>query len=511
MMKKSSLMSNQKKQKVENAKKIIHHHNFKHSYNGKLGIYYILGEIPLNFSNLRITLIFDTSESKRYRIKLDLFENLEVEKFCFDVVEKEFHIHFVDLHNEIIMLTDALEKYRDELYNETNFSQGKGVVKNISTKLKKEAIDFLKDKLLLDNIDKELSNSGIIGEENNRLLLFLIALSYRSKYTLHGLIQSSSGAGKSFLLKSIMNCIPDEDMMSFTRVTNKSFFNYSKNELVDKCLFIQDLDGFNNDSLFSFRELQSEGIITTSTTYRDRFGQTQSRVVTVNANFSSIVSTTKINVYLDNLNRSIPIKLDETEEQTQRIIAYQNQTIKGSIDREKMMLSAQKLKSIVLQLKKVEVINPFAEKIVLPPRTPFLRRTNLQLQELIQLISFVHQFQRLRDEQGRIIATKQDVESAFNLFSVPLKLKLDDLDGQTRFFLDQINQFVKDSKQELFSQKELRIYFKYNKSHVSRFLSKLLDYEYISIVKGSVNRGYYYKIETQITRSNLNQTLEFKA
>ena len=91
-------MSNQKKQKVENAKKIIHHHNFKHSYNGKLGIYYILGEIPLNFSNLRITLIFDTSESKRYRIKLDLFENLEVEKFCFDVVEKEFQIHFVDLH-----------------------------------------------------------------------------------------------------------------------------------------------------------------------------------------------------------------------------------------------------------------------------------------------------------------------------------------------------------------------------------------------------------------------------
>lgn len=481
-------------------------HEYKRTFRGKCGSFHILGELPVNLSHFRITMLFvEFEEGRRYRAKIDLYENVEIDKFCYEVLEREFKLSYLDLRQDFRCLVDLLEMHREKLYANLVPKPKRNLQQVVSRK--KDALSCLSMPDLLGFIDQLLVKAGIVGEEQNRLLLFLIAISYRSPYCLHAIIQSSSGSGKSHLLKVIMGCIPNVDCLSLSRVTSKSLFNFNENDLLNKSVFIQDMDGFSDESLYGFRELQSEGVLTSSTTYKDRLGNIASRVKTVNARFSSIASTTKTNVYQDNLSRSIPVQLDESMEQTLRIVAYQNQKIAGVVQRESEQMALVQLQLLVSQLNMCEVVNPFAEEIRLPIETHYLRRSSLQLQQLIQVIAFVHQHQRKRDGHGKIVATKADVEAGIRLFSAPLNLKTDDLDGQTRCFFEQLKRFLRDFQREQFTQFELRKGLKISKTQTFRFIQKLLRYEYIVIVGGSSNRGYLYEI--QHWDNPVSSTVEF--
>src|SRR5690606_10135808 len=61
-------------------------------------------------------------------------------------------------------------------------------------------LDFLKQENLLQNLNTLIEQSGIIGETNSRLLLFIIASSYTTKQPLHAIVQGSSGSGKTHLI-----------------------------------------------------------------------------------------------------------------------------------------------------------------------------------------------------------------------------------------------------------------------------------------------------------------------
>jgi hypothetical protein len=470
-------------------------HEYKRTFRGACGNFHILGELPVNLSHLRITLLFiEFEEGRRYRAKIDLYENMEIDRFCYEVLEREFKLDYNDLRNDVKTLVDLLENFRERLYQKLTHSKPKRKVNQVDLR-QKEFLAVLSRPDLLDYIDRLLVNAGIIGEVNNRLLLFLIAVSYRSPYALHAIIQSSSGSGKSHLLKTIMGCIPEVDRLSLSRITGKSLFNFGENDLLHKAVFIQDMDGFNDDSLYGFRELQSEGVLTSSTSYKDRLGNIASRIKTVKGCFSSIASTTKTHVYQDNLSRSIPVQLDESVEQTVRIVNYQNKKIAGVIDPDVEQHAMVQLQLLISELNRCEVVNPFAEEIQLPMETHYLRRSSLQLQRLIQVIAFVHQFQRERTKQGKIIATKVDVENGIRLFSSPLNLKTDDLDGQTRSFFEALKRYMKGREHYNFTQFELRKALKTSKTQTFRFTQKLLRYEYIVISGGSSNRGYLYQIQ----------------
>ena len=61
---------------------------------------------------------------------------------------------------------------------------------------RKRCLEFLKGPNLLARINELIEQAGITGEENNRLLLFVVASSFAMPNTLHALIQGASGAVK---------------------------------------------------------------------------------------------------------------------------------------------------------------------------------------------------------------------------------------------------------------------------------------------------------------------------
>jgi DNA primase len=153
--------------------------------------------------------------------------------------------------------------------------------------------------------------------------------------TLHALIQGTTGSGKTHLLTKVSSFIPHEDRKHFTRVTEGSFYNYGTKDLQNKLICLEDLDGMREEAYLAFRELQSRGMITSSTTGQDEKGNIRAYEKTVFGPIASLSCTTRGEIYEDNMSRCFLIAVDETREQTERIITYQNQKATGKIDGEK--------------------------------------------------------------------------------------------------------------------------------------------------------------------------------
>ena len=469
----------------------------KIGFKGKACMYNILGDISTEVNALKVTLQLQEIETgKRHTRKLDLFEYNQIQDCCIELSEKH-HFNGNLVESDLMELCDLLSDYRDVQIEKANSSLISNRVKQVLSPAKEEeAIAFLRKPNLLERMDKLVEQSGVIGEENNRALLFVSATSYKTN-PLHVLVQGSSGSGKSHLINAIKDCLPSEEVINLTRVTSKSFYHYQGNDLVNKAIVIQDFDGLDEDAQLAFREAQSAKHLSSSTVFKDKFGNLQSQVKTVNAHFSSMVATTRAEVYFDNMSRSVIIGVDESEEQTRRIISYQNRKIAGLIDQDKEQEAKGLLQNCLRVLKPYKVINYFADKILLPIEAKMLRRLNEQFQLFVMQVAFLNQYQRKQDEQGRVIATKEDLKLATELFFDAIYLKVDELDSSTRQFFERMKEHIKKQSggtTNKFTQREIRQALNQSKSQCFRYFDELLRLEYIAVTEGSANRGFQYKI-----------------
>jgi hypothetical protein len=85
---------------------------------------------------------------------------------------------------------------------------------------KAAALKFLKNPDIFSEILTDLELLGITGEETNKLLGYLSAVSRKLDEPLSVLIQSRSAAGKSTLQDAVLSLVPEEDFVKYTRITD---------------------------------------------------------------------------------------------------------------------------------------------------------------------------------------------------------------------------------------------------------------------------------------------------
>ncbi|MFA6924772.1 MAG: ATP-binding protein [Bacteroidales bacterium] len=475
-------------------------------YNGKLLLrnelnnYFVLGSLPMDLSTLRITLIIEEKTTgRKERTKIDLYERESI-RFLAEQLSNIFYQNHEQVETELLQLADELEKYREQQLEQIkNEYKIKRNYLQISPEKEKQIIEFLKSPNLISNIDKLIEQAGVVGEENTRKLLFIIASTYKMNYPLHSLIQGTSGSGKSHLINTIGECFPPEDVMSMTRVTSKSFYHYTREELVDKLMLIQDYDGLDEEAQYAFRELQSAGIISSSTIYKDQTGNLVSAVKVVKSHFASLLATTKAEIYYDSMSRSIIIGVDESEEQTQKIIEYQNKILSGIIEESQERKAKVFLQNCIRCIKSYEVVNPYADKIKLPTEAKMLRRLNNHYQAFIKQLTILHQYQRRRDDKNRLISEPEDLKMACEILFDAIMLKVDDLDSSLRQFFDKLKEYIKKIgngklSEYQFTQREIRLALNLSKGTCFRNMEDLEMLEYIQKTGGYANKGFKYKI-----------------
>ncbi|PWW19221.1 DNA primase [Chryseobacterium sp. AG844] len=351
------------------------------------------------------------------------------------------------------------------------------------------ATEFLSQKDLLKNLNQLIEQSGIIGEENSRLLLFLITISYLNKSPLHGIVQGSSGSGKTHIISRIADLMPQEDVLRFTRITESSLYNWGEFDLFQKIIIIEDLDGLKEDALYALREFISNQVLRSSVTIKDKKGNNKSSHKIVKGQFSSLSATTKGETYEDNMNRSFIVAVNESEEQTERIIHYQNRRNAGEIDKSQEQKAISQMQSIVRNLKHYEVVNPYATQIQLPNNVKNKRRLNEMFQAIIKQVTFLNQYQR-EIKNNFLVTEIEDIENAVEILFESIILKIDELDGSLRQFFEKLKKAFKEEHFTRFNAMEIT---GFKKTQLQFYLNELVRLEYLKQI-GFANKGFKYRI-----------------
>jgi DNA primase len=472
--------------------------------------YYVKGGLRQELDRMQVSLMIESKNNSsnygRYRNRLDLYENKQVERMAREAAEKlSLRADLIEL--DLYRLTDLLEDHRDQ---QTGHPSDKPRVLPSATEAG-QCKDFLSKPNLIPRFNDLIGKAGVVGEENNRVFLFCIAASCRMPDTLHALIQGSSGSGKTHLLVKISSFIPDEDVKRFTRVTESSFYNYGQYDLQNKLICLEDLDGMKEEAQLAFRELQSREMLSSSTTGQDEKGNNRAYEKIVYGPIASMACTTKGEIYEDNMNRCFLIAVDETQEQTHRIIQYQNKKASGKIDSREEKKITEFIQNCIRMLKPYEVINPYADKVQLPEEAHKIRRLNDLYQSFVKQITLMNQYRRKKVERSEIlteapgnkrevlITEKEDLQVAAEIMFDSIVLKIDELDGSLRLFYEKLKEYVKAKGGQhhetySFGQREVRQALNVSKSQLQRYINDLLSLEYIYMTGGHINKGYRYKV-----------------
>lgn len=455
--------------------------------------YYVKGGLRNESDSMRVSLDIEHPQNgRKSRSKVDLYEDKQVERIAREAGEK-LQLRADLLQLDLEHFTELLEQHREKQNAPKETVQSEN---NITLHYGKQALEFLSKPNLIKRWNELIGKAGVIGEENNRIFLMAIAITHKMKEPLHALIQGSSGSGKTHLMAKVYNFVPQGDKKNFTRVTEGSLYNYGMYDLQNKLICIEDLDGMKEEAQFAFRELQSKGVIISSTSTKDDNGNVSAYERIVYGPIASMSCTTKGEIYEDNMSRCFILAVDESIDQSRKVIQYQNQKASGQIDEQKERQCTEFIQTMVTLLKSYDVINPYADKVHLPEEAHKIRRLNGLYQAFVKAITLMHQYQRRKDDRGRLISEKEDLQIAAEIMFESIVLKVDELDGSLRQFYEQLKAYIKTkgNDQYEFSQREIRQALHVSKTQLHRYLHDLEQLEYIRQSGGHANRGFSYKV-----------------
>ncbi|QMU63538.1 MAG: hypothetical protein GKR88_04100 [Flavobacteriaceae bacterium] len=462
----------------------------------------VLGKLDhKNLGALKVTLVVHNKHNPNHipvRNTIDLYHGERVEKFvrtCAEKLETGTSI----LRKAFNEITQGLENHRLEQIQITQEKQDQKPVLRVLTKEEQQkAITILKAKNLIEILSKKLQQTGIIGEEKKALFLFNIILSHKMHNTLHAMIQGTSGSGKSHLIKKVADCMYNgHKIKRFTRVSEKSFYNYGQYDLAHCGIVLEDYDGLGEEAQLAWRELQSSGRLGSSVSLKNELtGAIKSGEKVVYGPIASLVATTKFRIYEDNQSRVFVIAIDESEAQTEKVLEYMAKKAAKTITDGQEKQAVEEIQNIVYCLKPYLVQNNY--RLSLPKSTQQRRRLTQMLHDFIEQITLLHQYQRNRiasDNETILITQLEDLELAVDLMFESIVLKTDELDGILRQFYENLKKYIKNKGESYeFTQREIRQEFRISKSQAQRYFNELLELEYLQKSSTRNRNTFGYKI-----------------
>lgn len=459
---------------------------------------HILGGLKTNkLESLRVTLSIQKLKNHNIlRQNIDLYNDNQVEKLVRKIGER-LEIGTTVIRRTLQELTKELENYRFLLLDK-QAEQSKPYSKQLSATEKQQAINYLKDKDLLSNTNELIGKSGVIGEEINRIIMYLIFTSRLTNNPLHCISFGSSGAGKTHLQSKVSELIPQEDIIEITYLSANALYYFARTELSHKIILIEDLDGAQA-VLYPLRELKSKKRITKTVVHKDNQGRTRTIHLTVEGPVCITGCTTQQSIYEDNSNRSFLLYIDETEQQDQKIMQYQRAVSAGQINNDEEIQAQEILQNVQRTLKPIKVINPYAMYLELPKAVFKPRRTNSHYLQFIESITFYYQYQRqekANKDTGEIYieTTIEDIKLANELITEVLLRKSDTLNGATRNHLEMLKAYLSYNKQTTFTNTEIRRKLRVKETTLRRYNNLLLAEGYIKRIKHKKTKSYCFEI-----------------
>ena len=362
-----------------------------------------------------------------------------------------------------------------------------------------EALALLRDPKLLDRILEHFEACGIVGEESNKLVGYLAAVSRHLDTPLAVVVQSSSAAGKSSLMDAVLQFVPEEERIQYSAMTGQSLYYMGEMDLKHKVLAIVEEEGASR-AAYALKLLQSEGVLSIASTGKDpATGRLVTHQYRVEGPVMMFLTTTAIDLDEELLNRCLVLAVNEDREQTQAIhrLQRERQTLEGILRKQKRQTLIQLHQNAQRLLKPLFVVNPYALELSFPDNRTRLRRDHSKYLSLISAIALLHQQQRpVQTMHGvsYVEATREDIAMADRLMKELLARSLDELPPQTRKLLTLIAQMVSGREKFLFSRKDVRTYTEWGNTQLKVHLHRLEDLEYLMVHRGGRGQSFVYEL-----------------
>lgn len=366
-----------------------------------------------------------------------------------------------------------------------------------------EALALLQSPDLISRIESDMTACGYVGEETNKLVGYLAAVSRKLDDPLSVLIQSNSASGKSSLMDAILAMVPPEDKMEFSALTGQALFYMEKDALKHKLLSVAE-DGGMNDAAYSLKNLITDKKLRKATPGKDpQTGKMVTQVYEADGPTAVLISSTAAEIEPELKNRCLVLTLNEDKEQTETILRLQRfaQTLEGKKEKKRreairaLHHNAQRL------LRRVEVVNRFAPLLRFSAEQSRLRRDQMKYLVLMNAIAFLNQYQRPHRHDGDageyVEVTLSDVALANRLCAEVLGRTLDELAPQTRRLLNLLTGLVESAAQKKavevsqvrLTRWDIRKATGWGHSQLAVHLSRLCALEYLVVHRGS--RGLF--------------------
>jgi DNA primase len=448
-----------------------------------------------NLSRLRISVHVRSKNDKykTYRDDCNLYSHPQVKKLVQSISES-LELPSPHVSQTITELTEKLEAYRlAERSAQLVALQTRAY--EMSAQEQKQALGLLKGKDLVKNTLKLITQGGLIGEQKNGMLLFLLYLSRITDEPLHAIIFGKSGSGKTYLQTKVSECLPKEAVRPVTSLSENTLYYSPKGFWEHKVLLIEDLEGVYN-AFLPLREFMSKQSISKLTTDKDAKGNNVQKVLTVEGPICASGATTKESIYEDNANRSFLIHIDESAGHTDEVMEFQRKQKAGLVNEQTQTEARQLLQNAQRLLQNIKVINPYALELRIPDLVFKKLRTNMHYLRLIEIVTLYHQQQRevKTDSAGqRYIETDlNDIAIANWLVKDTLLRKSDELSGEQREFFESLKN--KSGKDNTFFAKDLRKTLRIHPMKLSRYLVQLESRGYIKRTGGNRQQGFEYQV-----------------
>jgi len=381
----------------------------------------------------------------------------------------------------------------------------------LSDKEKAEAVALLQSPDLIERLLADYQQCGLVGEDTNKLIAYLAALSRKLDQPLAVMIQSTSAAGKSALMDAALSFVPEEDRVQYSAMTGQSLFYMGDSDLKHKILAISEEEGASN-AAYALKLLQSEGQLTIASTGKDPdSGRHVTHEYKVRGPVMIFSTTTAIDIDEELLNRCLILTVNEDRKQTRAIHDLQRfeDTLEG--------LQASQSKDDVLRLHRnaqrllrpLKVVNPYARQLTFIDDKTRTRRDHKKYLTLIRTVALLRQYQRETkttycngSSVEYIEVSLDDIEIANRLTHEVLGRSLDELPPQTQRLLNLIDRMVQEhcwlfncSRREYhFTRREIREYIGWGDTQLKVHLKRLEVMEYLLIIRGGRGQRIVYEL-----------------
>jgi hypothetical protein len=337
---------------------------------------------------------------------------------------------------------------------------------------------------ILAAFEKAVRACGVVGEERNAKLIYLAVTSRILDEPVSLVLKGLSSSGKSFTTETVLKFFPKAAYISMTAMSERALI-YMKEDFKHKTLVIFEAVALreqrdkneSNLTAYFVRSLLSEGRISYPVTVRDKNEGFVTKIIVKEGPTNVILTTTATELHGENETRMLSLPTNDTQEQTKAVMRRLAENgSRASINEE-----WHQLQSWLMDAAGHDVVVPYAAYLAekIPPVAVRLRRDFKAVLRLIETHAILHQSTRPRDQDGRIVANRDDYLAmrglVADLIASGVGATVSQTIRQTVNAVSEINQSKEDKEVKGATVREVALRLKLDRSATQRRIQAARD------------------------------------